>query len=176
MIGTTALQVLQPGLCLSSLFPVKIFSSRESLEHSLARVDEQDGRVKVGKRLRAEIESEAGGPKILALRGAVMAFVKNVGSGQHQENTTVDEGDNECLEEIEARFHGAEVVKKLDNNRLTHVVIVGEELKEGIVADVREERRKRLREGKNIFHLVSSAWVEASVRENRLVSEGEFAL
>ena len=85
----------------------------------------------------------------------------------------MDEGD-ECLEEIEARFHGAEVVKKLNDLRLTHVVIVGDEEKG--ISVVREERSRRLREGKNIFHLVSSAWLEASVRENKLVSEGEDAL
>ena len=143
----------------------------------MARVEKQGGRVKVSKKLRAEIETEAGGPKILALRGAVIAFVKNGRSGQQGE-TNLDEGD-ECLEEIEARFHGAEVVKKLDDSRLTHVVIVGEEQKDeegGLIADVRKERSRRLREGKNIFHLVSSAWVEVSVRGKRLVSEGEFAL
>ena len=143
----------------------------------MARVEEQGARVKVSSKARAEIEAEAGGPRILALRGTVMVFVKDGRSG-HQNETSLDEGDF-CLEEIEARFHGAEVVKELDDPRLTHVVIVGEEQKDeegGLIADVRKERGRRLREGKNIFHLVSSAWVEASVRENRLVSEGEFAL
>ena len=144
----------------------------------MARVDEQGARVNVSSKARAEIEAEAGGLKILALRGTVMAFVKNDGRSGHQNETSLDEGDI-CLEEIEARFHGAEVVKELDDPRLTHVVIVGEEQKDeegGVIADVRKERSRRLREGKNIFHLVSSAWVEVSVRENRLVSEGEFAL
>ena len=100
----------------------------------------------MSKKLRAEIETEAGGPKILALRGAVIAFVKNGRSGQQGE-TNLDEGD-ECLEEIEARFHGAEVVKKLDDLRLTHVVIVGEEWqdKEKKLTNVKVERSKRLRE------------------------------
>ena len=139
----------------------------------------QGGRVNVSTKSRAEIEAEAGGPKLLALRGTVMTFVKNgaVRSG-HQDETRLSEGD-ECLEEIEARFHGAEVLKELDDPRLTHVVIIGEDhmKEEGeMIAHVRKERSKRLREGKNVFHLVSSAWVEASVRENRLVSEGEYAL
>ena len=150
------------------------FSIRESLKHSMARVEEQGARVNVSSKARAEIEAEAGGgAKILALRGTVMAFVKDGRSG-HGNETSLDEGDI-CLEEIEARFHGAEVVKELDDPRLTHVVIVGEEEKDeegGIIADVRKERGRRLREGENIFHLVSSAWVEVSVRENRLVSEG----
>ena len=147
--------------------------SRESLKHSMARVEMQGGRVKVSKTSRAEIEAEAGGSKILALRGAVIAFVKSGRSG-HQGGTSLDEGEV-CLEEIEARYHGAEVVNKLDDKRLTHVVIVGDDEEKGL-SDVREERSRRLREGKHIFHLVSSAWLEASVRENRLVSEGEYAL
>ena len=82
------------------------------------------------------------------------------------------------MEEIEARFHGAEVVKKLDDLRLTHVVIVGEEWqdKEKKLTNVKDERSKRLREERNIFHLVSAAWLGVSVRENRLVSEGEYLL
>ena len=175
MIGMTALSFLPPGLS-PAFLTCQEFFFRESLKHSMARVEKQGGRVKVSKKLRAEIETEAGGPKILALRGAVIAFVKNGRSGQQGE-TNLDEGD-ECLEEIEARFHGAEVVKKLDDLQLTHVVIVGEEWqdKEEKLANVKDERSKRLREERNIFHLVSAAWLEASVRENRLVSEGEYLL
>ena len=174
-IGMTALSFQPPGLSLASLTCQEFFS-RDSLKHSMARVEKQGGRVKVSKKSRAEIETETGGPKILALRGAVIVFVKNGRSG-HKGETSLDEGD-ECLEEIEARFHGAEVVKKLDDLRLTHVVIVGEEWKKEEIgmANVRKERSKRLREGKNVFHLVSVAWLEASVRENRMSSEGEYVL
>ena len=174
-IGMTALSFQPPGLSLASLTCQEFFS-RDSLKHSMARVEKQGGRVKVSKKSRAEIETETGGPKILALRGAVIAFVKNGRSG-HKGETNLDEGD-ECLEEIEARFHGAEVVKKLDDLRLTHVVIVGEEWKKEEIgmANVRKERSKRLRVGKTVFHLVSAAWMEASVRENRMVLEGEYVL
>ena len=57
-------------------------------------------------------------------------------------------------------------------------MIVGEEWqdKEKKLTNVKDERSKRLREERNIFHLVSAAWLEASVRENRLVSEGEYLL
>ena len=51
----------------------------------MARVKNQGGRVKVGKKLRAEIENETGGPKILALRGAVIAFIKKSGDGSEDE-------------------------------------------------------------------------------------------
>ena len=85
------------------------------------------GRVSVSTKLRAEIEAEAGGPKLLALRGTVMAFVNNGDArNRHQDETRLSEAD-ECLEEIEARFHGAEVLKELDDPRLTHVVIIGED-------------------------------------------------
>ena len=144
----------------------------------MARVEEQGARVSVSSKSRAEIEAEAGGPKILALRGTVMAFVQNDGECGHQDETSLEEGDL-CLEEVEARFHGAEVVKELDDPSLTHVVIIGEEEKDeegGMMRDVRKERSRRLREGEKVFHLVSAAWAEESVRENRLVSEGEFAL
>ena len=142
----------------------------------MARVKNQGGRVKVGKKLRAEIENETGGPKILALRGAVMAFIKKSGGGSGDE-ADLEEGEL-SLEEIEARFHGAEVVNKLSDVRLTHVVVIGKELRgeQEMIAQVKEERSRRLTEGKNIFHLVSSAWMEVSVRENRMVSEGEYIL
>ena len=82
------------------------------------------------------------------------------------------------MEEIEARFHGAEVLNKLSDVRLTHVVVIGKELRgeQVMMAQVKEERGRRLKEGKKIFHLVSSAWMEVSVRENRMVSEGEYIL
>ena len=72
---------------------VQLFPLRESLKHSMARVEEQGARVSVSSKSRAEIEAEAGGPKILALRGTVMAFVQNDGKCGHQDETSLEEGD-----------------------------------------------------------------------------------
>ena len=55
------------------------------------------------------------------------------------------------------------------DERVTHVVV-----EEGL-EEVREERRKRVREGKRLFHLVNSSWLDASVREGRLVNETDFS-
>merc|ERR1719447_635333 len=147
-------------------------ATRKSLEHSMALVERQGGRVKVSKRVRAEIEEEAGGPKILALRGAVIAFVK--GKDEHDG----DKEEDSCLQEIEARFHGAEVVDNVDDMRLTHVVVLGGEsaMEEEEASEAKRERSRRLLEGEKIFHLVSSAWLDDSIRENRILGEGEYAL
>ena len=137
----------------------------------MALVEGQGGRVKVSKRVRAEIEEEAGGSKILALRGAVIAFVKR------NDERHGDEEEDSCLEEIEARFHGAEVVDMIDDMRLTHVVVLGGDLsKEEEASEAKRERSRRLLEGEKIFHLVSSAWLDDSIRENRILGEGEYAL
>ena len=104
----------------------------------MALVERQGGRVKVSKRMRAEIEEEAGGSKILALRGAVIAFVKR--NDEHHG----DKEEDSCLEEIEARFHGAEVVDMIHDMRLTHVVVLGGDLpKEEEASEAKRERRRR---------------------------------
>ena len=137
----------------------------------MALVERQGGRVKVGKRVRAEIEEEAGGSKILALRGAVIAFVKR------KDEYHGDKEEESSLEEIEARFHGAEVVDNIGDIRLTHVVVLGGDLfKEEEASEAKRERSRRLLEGEKIFHLVSSAWLDDSIRENRILGEGEYAL
>ena len=137
----------------------------------MALVEGQGGRVKVSKRMRAEIEEGAGGSKILALRGAVIAFVKR--NDEHH----ADKEEDLCLEEIEARFHGAEVVDMIDDMRLTHVVVLGGDLpKEEEASEAKRERSRRLLEGEKIFHLVSSAWLDDSIRENRILGEAEYAL
>lgn len=137
----------------------------------MALVERQGGRVKVSKRVRAEIEEEAGGSKILALRGAVIAFVKR--NDEHHGEKEEDSS----LEEIEARFHGAEVVDMIHDMQLTHVVVLGEDLpKEEEAAEAKRERSRRLLEGEKIFHLVSSAWLDDSIRENRILGEAEYAL
>ena len=137
----------------------------------MALVERQGGRVKVSKRVRAEIEEEAGGSKILALRGAVIAFVKR------KDEYHGDKEEESSLEEIEARFHGAEVVDNIGDIRLTHVVVLGGDLfKEEEASEAKRERSRRLLEGEKIFHLVSSAWLDDSIRENRILEEGEYAL
>ena len=137
----------------------------------MALVERQGGRVKVSKRVRAEIEEEAGGSKILALRGAVIAFVKR------KDEYHGDKEEESSLEEIEARFHGAEVVDNIGDIRLTHVVVLGGDLfKEEEASEAKRERSRRLLEGEKIFHLVSSAWLDDSIRENRILGEGEYAL
>ena len=137
----------------------------------MALVERQGGRVKVSKRVRAEIEEEAGGSKILALRGAVIAFVKR------KDEYHGDKEEESSLEEIEARFHGAEVVDMIDDVRLTHVVVLGGGLpEEEEASEAKRERSRRLLEGEKIFHLVSSAWLDDSIRENRILGEGEYAL
>ena len=137
----------------------------------MALVERQGGRVKVSKRMRAEIEEEAGGSKILALRGAVIAFVKR------KDEYHGDKEEESSLEEIEARFHGAEVVDNIGDIRLTHVVVLGGDLfKEEEASEAKRERSRRLLEGEKIFHLVSSAWLDDSIRENRILGEGEYAL
>ena len=137
----------------------------------MALVERQGGRVKVSKRMRAEIEEEAGGSKILALRGAVIAFVKR------KDEYHGDKEEESSLEEIEARFHGAEVVDNIGDIRLTHVVVLGGDLfKEEEASEAKREKSRRLLEGEKIFHLVSSAWLDDSIRENRILGEGEYAL
>ena len=138
----------------------------------MALVERQGGRVKVSKRMRAEIEEEAGGSKILALRGAVIAFVKR------KDEYHGDKEEESSLEEIEARFHGAEVVDMIDDVQLTHVVVLGGDLpeEEEKASEAKRERSRRLLEGEKIFHLVSSAWLDDSIRENRILGEGEYAL
>ena len=42
--------------------------------------------------------------------------------------------------------------------------------------EAKRERSRRLLEGEKIFHLVSSAWLDDSIRENRILGEGEYAL
>ena len=137
----------------------------------MALVGRQGGRVKVSKRVRAEIEEEAGGSKILALRGAVIAFVKR------KDEYHGDKEEESSLEEIEARFHGAEVVDNIGDIRLTHVVVLGGDLpKEEEASEAKRERSRRLLEGEKISHLVSSAWLDDSIKENRILGEGEYAL
>ena len=88
-----------------------------------------------------------------------------------------DKEEESSLEEIEARFHGAEVVDNIGDIRLTHVVVLGGDLfKEEEASEAKRERSRRLLEGEKIFHLVSSAWLDDSIRENRILGEGEYAL
>ena len=120
----------------------------------MARVG-REGAVRVGGRQRRELEQEAG-LTTSVFRGLVVA---------------IPGGEEGGLTWLQASFHGATVVGEVSEG-VSHVV-----LEDGLgVEGARQERGKRLQEGRRLFHLVSSCWLDACVREGRLLAEVDFAV
>jgi len=155
--------------------PYTMMATRDSLKHSMDKVEELSLAFSVSQAEKVEIEAEAGmsDMKTNLFRNIVFYFPK------FEEDVCDDDGPS--LTEIQAKFYGGLVEKEL-SDAVTHVVIdTSEHLSDtgkskNILDDLKQSRKERLRKGEKLFHIVSEKWVEESVGMNKVLVEGGFLL
>jgi len=147
-------------------------ATQESLRFSLKKVGEMGKEKCVDGRIKAEMESEGfSGDFIYGLfRQCVLYFDKYEAVGQ--EGTLIQ--DNRLdLSELTAKFYGGLLTSSLGES-VTHVIVDTRGSPRG--KELQGLRRKRLEEGKKLFYIVSSDWVEDCVKMKKIVSEDDYRI
>jgi len=158
--------------------PFTMVATRDSLKHSMEKVEQLSMNVNVSEREKAEFEEEAGMSDIKTnlFRNIVFYFPKR---------DDCKERKWESLSEIQAKFFGGSIETEL-SEAVTHVVInsVDEDNLEHdggstrleCLQELKQTRKGRLRQGEKLFHIVNEKWVEECVETNKVLAEEGFLL
>jgi len=153
-------------------------ATRDSLKHSMEKVEHLSVKVNASQKERAEFVAEVGmgDMKTNLFRNIVFYFPK-----------PEDKKANECvsLTEIQAKFFGGLVETEL-TEAVTHVVIncvsgfgLADDagtLRSEYLQELKQKRKERLRQGERLFHIVNEKWVGESVDINKVLAEEGFLL